>query len=159
LLLEDGFLVHACGLAIDNHGVLAIGRSGSGKSTLARMFPPDSVLSDELVALRMLDGKPTLCSTPFAGEVLDVRRQRTADLCLGLLLSKDLRTGLDPADPTEAARQLFACVAVPRGGAALEPRAFPRVLDLAKGTAWSTLHFSPQSRAVRAAVAGGCANR
>jgi hypothetical protein len=68
LSLKNGFLVHACGLGIGNNGYLLPGASGRGKTTLARKSPQSSILSDELVCVRLIKGKPMILSTPFWGE-------------------------------------------------------------------------------------------
>ncbi|MBI4834758.1 MAG: hypothetical protein HY811_08080 [Planctomycetes bacterium] len=68
LNLKNGFLIHALGLGIGNNGYLLPGESGRGKTTLAKKSPQSVVLSDELVCMRIMNGKPIILSTPFWGE-------------------------------------------------------------------------------------------
>jgi len=68
LLEKKGFLVHACGLYLENKGILLAGKSGSGKTTLSKKMPENKVLSDELVCIRHYGETPYLTATPFRGE-------------------------------------------------------------------------------------------
>jgi hypothetical protein len=63
-LLGDGLVAHAAVLLDGERGFLCCGRSGAGKSTLARLAGGRRG-SDELGAVRRLDGAWTVCTLPF----------------------------------------------------------------------------------------------
>lgn len=67
---NGGALLHACGLRLQDMGVVFPGVSEQGKTTLARkMDDPDDVLSDELVAVYPdADGAWRIAGTPFWGD-------------------------------------------------------------------------------------------
>ncbi len=67
-----GTEVHACGL-IDpkGRGHLFVGKSGAGKTTMATLWqdvPGVTILSDDRIILRKLDGKTWMYGTPWHGE-------------------------------------------------------------------------------------------
>ncbi|HEU4404297.1 MAG TPA: hypothetical protein VFS43_03260 [Polyangiaceae bacterium] len=62
-----GALVHACGVLYRGRGILIVGPSGAGKTTCARLARPESVLSDDQVALLETPAGLALESTPFVG--------------------------------------------------------------------------------------------
>lgn len=70
LLENSGFLIHACGISSKGKAYVFAGPSNSGKSTLAQLsLSHAKILSDELIAIRMLNGNFYAFSTPFYGEV------------------------------------------------------------------------------------------
>lgn len=65
----DGFLIHSSGFNYKDKAFIFIGKSGAGKTTIANIFSKFNILSDELVALRIIEGKFFAFSTPFWGEM------------------------------------------------------------------------------------------
>ena len=66
-----GMIVHACGIADDERGLLFVGESGAGKSTLSNLWYRDgggAVLSDDRIILRKKDGAYWMHGTPWHGE-------------------------------------------------------------------------------------------
>jgi hypothetical protein len=63
-LLDDGLVAHAAVLLDGERGFLCCGPSGAGKSTLARLAGHRRG-SDELGAVRRIDGAWTVCTLPF----------------------------------------------------------------------------------------------
>ena len=66
-----GCELHACGIVDDSGlGWLFVGHSGAGKSTLARLWAGRSVsvLSDDRIILRKIDGGIRMFGTPWHGE-------------------------------------------------------------------------------------------
>ena len=64
LLKNNGFLIHGTGILKRGEGYIFTGPTGSGKTTIARLSPLNSILSDEVVAVR----NGIVYSTPFWGE-------------------------------------------------------------------------------------------
>jgi len=70
LVHGDGAIVHATGIVIDGAGWIFAGPHRAGKSTLARLFKARSdvtVLNDDRVAVRHVDGRWHVFGTPWAG--------------------------------------------------------------------------------------------
>ncbi|MDI6789031.1 MAG: hypothetical protein QME51_11725 [Planctomycetota bacterium] len=78
LIKNQGFLIHSCAITHKNRGYLFAGKSGKGKTTLANKSPRSQVLSDEIVAIKIIKDRPYIVSTPFWGEF---RKGRNPILC------------------------------------------------------------------------------
>jgi len=66
----EGAIVHAAGVVIDGQGWIFAGTHGAGKSTLARLFRARrdvTVLNDDRLAIRRVDGRFMVFGTPWAG--------------------------------------------------------------------------------------------
>lgn len=71
LTAYSGILVHACGIDDNGHGLLFAGTSGTGKSTTARLWSDINgitILSDDRIILRKINGKLYACGTPWHGD-------------------------------------------------------------------------------------------
>jgi hypothetical protein len=71
LARRTGVVIHGCGVAIDNAGLLFVGESGAGKSTLANLWDrakAATVLSDDRTIVRHIDGEFRMYGTPWHGE-------------------------------------------------------------------------------------------
>lgn len=77
LLVErGGFVFHSAGVVRDGRGYMFFGHSGSGKSTVSELSPGAKLLSDDLVFV-FPEGRRYLCSTtPFAGVMPQVLKDR-----------------------------------------------------------------------------------
>jgi hypothetical protein len=67
LTLKGGLNVHSVGIVQDGQGLVFCGLSGSGKSTTARLWQErqSTILSDERVSLRKVNGKIWAYGTPW----------------------------------------------------------------------------------------------
>jgi len=65
-----GVMLHACGINDCGEGYLFVGRSGYGKSTLARLWSKSSasILSDDRIIVREIDGRFFMYGTPWQGD-------------------------------------------------------------------------------------------
>ena len=71
LTQERGVILHACGIVIEDRGMLFLGESGAGKSTLARMWDQENgvdILSDDRVVVRKQGREFRIYGTPWHGE-------------------------------------------------------------------------------------------
>ena len=71
LAQEKGVTLHACGIVLEDKGILFLGESGTGKSTLARMWDQESgvdILSDDRVIVRRQESQFRVYGTPWHGE-------------------------------------------------------------------------------------------
>jgi hypothetical protein len=111
LILESGFLIHACAVRYKNRGYLFPGASGSGKTTLAKKAPYSDLLSDELVAIRIQNKKVYIISTPFWGEFQKPGQPISSQLQGIFFLAKnkydDRKKMLKEIPPLQAIRRLL----------------------------------------------------
>jgi hypothetical protein len=99
-----GIILHACGIVIEDKGILFVGESGAGKSTLARMWDQENgvdILSDDRIIVRKQGREFRVYGTPWHGEAAfgsprEARLERIFFLSHGQENSTKEMTGLDP---------------------------------------------------------------
>ncbi len=99
-----GIILHACGIVIEDKGILFLGESGAGKSTLARLWDKENgvdILSDDRVIVRKQGREFRVYGTPWHGEAAfgssrEARLERIFFLSHGKENSTKDMTGLDP---------------------------------------------------------------
>jgi hypothetical protein len=67
-----GVLTHSCGTDNNGKGILFVGESGAGKSTLSDLWKDKkgvTVLSDDRIIIRKIDGRFWIYGTPWHGDV------------------------------------------------------------------------------------------
>lgn len=71
LLMTGGLLVHSAAVSFGGRGFLFAGRSNAGKSTVARLAVASGhpVLSDDLNAITLKDGRFLIAPLPFTGDL------------------------------------------------------------------------------------------
>lgn len=105
----DGVLVHASGYGDHRGAVIFPAVSGGGKTTMARKLPHDHVLSDDLVALRRVDGAWRAYATPFVGEYRRATTPRDAALRAVVMPEKSDGVSLDRVALPQALARLARC--------------------------------------------------
>jgi hypothetical protein len=99
-----GIILHACGIVIEDKGILFVGESGAGKSTLARLWDQENgvdILSDDRIIVRKQGREFRVYGTPWHGEAAfgsprEARLERIFFLSHGQENSTKEMTGLDP---------------------------------------------------------------
>lgn len=153
LARHGGVLLHACGLALADHGILLAGHSGAGKSTCARLWLREgdaTLLNDDRVIVRSAaDGTLCLWSTPWHGDVATVT-PAVVPLAGVFVLRHGPTTRVRRLRPGEAAAALFARAFLPLW----EKRAVAQTLALLDLLATSMpcyeLAFTPDASACAA---------
>jgi hypothetical protein len=106
-----GVEVHACGLVEAGNGYLFAGHSGAGKTTMARLWerePGITVLSDDRIVLRQIDGRFWMYGTPWHGEA-GLAQSARAPLTQVFLLRHAAMNAVLPISGAEATARLFSC--------------------------------------------------
>lgn len=107
-----GVEVHACGLVQGGKGYLFAGHSGAGKTTMARLWkrePGVTVLSDDRIVLRRIDGRFWMYGTPWHGDA-GLALPARAPLTQVFLIRHAAENAVVPIAGAEATARLFSCV-------------------------------------------------
>jgi hypothetical protein len=151
LSLGKGAEVHACGV-VDSHGDghLFLGQSRAGKTTLARFWKKEkgvTVLSDDRIILRQLDGKFWMYGTPWHGEA-ELASPAKVPLTRIYFLQHGKTNEQAQLGTSEAVARLFACSFLPFHS----PEALEFTLgffeEVAKAVPCHELRFFPDKRVV-----------
>jgi len=108
LIHHGGGLFHAAGAVRRSAGHLFVGRSGAGKSTLAATCAPGELLSDELVAVRLIDNEYRVYGTPFMGERGVGGQNISGPLERFYVLDRNSPAGATPVPRAPAAAELWS---------------------------------------------------
>ncbi|MBI4656487.1 MAG: hypothetical protein HY746_07065 [Elusimicrobia bacterium] len=136
LIQNKGFLLHSAGAVINGKGYLFVGKSGAGKSTIARQVASCKspsyanrlrkgrqvtrykILSDELMPLRIINGKAKIYPSMFWGEMgqgIEARGERR-ECSEGIILKKifflkkSKHNRISKITKIEFYKKLLACV-------------------------------------------------
>jgi hypothetical protein len=132
-----GLLLHASSVASQGRAFVFPGPSGAGKTSLARLGLPRDVLSDEISAVRPVDGHYICFPTPFWGEMEPRPVAPPAPLFAFGLPRKADSARLDPISRARLLERLLGC-ALCFGTTAYEKHA---VIDSATALAERVLAF------------------
>ena len=102
-----GVQLHACGITIDNKGVMFSGVSGAGKSTIAEVWKKQEVdiFSDDRIVARRIDGKIYMFGTPWHGDA-GVSLPQKAPLNVIYFLEKGKENNIIPLNVKDSAFRL-----------------------------------------------------
>src|SRR5262249_50734524 len=105
-----GAVVHAMGIIRDGHGWIFAGPSGAGKSTLAALLRRRhevTLLNDERVIVRAVEGQWRLFGTPWPGTIRQVSAA-SAPLAGICLIRHGTHTCAQRLSPSQAVARLLA---------------------------------------------------
>ncbi|MFH0812090.1 MAG: hypothetical protein V2A69_04525 [Pseudomonadota bacterium] len=111
LSLDRGTLIHACGISDGSQGILFVGTSGAGKSTLAHFWKDRkdvTVLSDDRIIIRKMDGQFWMYGTPWHGDAKACSPER-APLEKIFFLKHAEKNEIKKMTPMEATSRLMVC--------------------------------------------------
>ena len=114
LARREGLLVHAAGLVSHGCALIFPGVSGAGKSTLARQFlarDGSSLLSDDRIIVRLLDGVYQAFGTPWPGDA-GVAVNASAPLAAILFPARGDETRIRELSPQSALDRLLPATSV-----------------------------------------------
>jgi len=111
LSLGRGTLLHACGVSYKDQGIVFVGSSDAGKSTLANLWKNKkdvTVLSDDRIIIRKMDGQFWMYGTPWHGDV-NVCSPEKVPLERIFFLKHAEKNTLKKIEPLEATSRLIVC--------------------------------------------------
>jgi len=152
LAQNNGAIVHAAGMRIGNKGLLFPGPSRAGKSTLTRQFTgckdaEVSLLSDDRIIIRKIDGDFCAFGTPWPGEE-GIARNKAMPLSAILFLSHGEKNSLKKLKQPDILEKLLRVTSIPW----YDREVMDNVLRFCEGLITKIpcyeLHFSPDTRIV-----------
>jgi hypothetical protein len=152
-----GVEIHGCGIVDrDGCGRLFAGHSGAGKTTTARMWEGEGVtiLSDDRIIIRELDGELRMFGSPWHGEP-DLAAQGSAPLTAVYLLEQAPENELRALPVSEAVARLFSCGFPLFSNADALEFTVGFLGDVATKVPVYGLRFTPDRRAVEVVRGGG----
>jgi len=111
LTRRNGVVIHGCGVARNNAGLLFVGESGAGKSTLANLWNRKkgaAVLSDDRTIVRYVDGEFRMYGTPWHGEA-KFGSPRGVKLEKIFFLRHSQKNAIQPLSRVESVLQMLQC--------------------------------------------------
>ena len=106
---REGLLFHGAGLINSNQGYIFFGPSESGKTTVTRLSPQCTVLGDDLIMLRKLNGYFTVYASPFNVRTEQMRLKNDQAHIYGLYrLRQDKKTFIKEMHPAKAVSELLS---------------------------------------------------
>jgi hypothetical protein len=151
LSVLGGFLVHAAGVDDGGLGYCLVGPSGAGKSTLASLWAagsPGTVLGEDQVILRFIDGRFWIFGTPWHQNP-DRCSPRGVPLEKVFFLEQDNANGVQQCGPDAAALRLLENTFAPLYHAAGMSRILDNLACLSEQVPFYTLRFRPQADSLR----------
>ena len=109
-----GAIVHGCGVARQERGLLFVGESGAGKSTLARLWDQEGteVLSDDRIIVRKREDTFWMYGTPWHGDASFVS-PRGVTLERMCFLRHEQENSLREIKAVDAVSRLITCSFLP----------------------------------------------
>jgi hypothetical protein len=150
LAQHRGAVIHAAGIEMNGKGFIFAGPSGAGKSTLARWFnasmnqnnPGVSVLSDERIVTRKINGMFKAYGTPWHGEE-GTTRNKSAPLSGIFFLNHAKENTVTPLKPRQALDKLLKVTSIPWYDREVMPEVLCFCDDLLAHVPLFELHFTP----------------
>lgn len=141
-----GLLLHAAGVIRNNQGYVLFGPSGSGKTTATRFSLAHTVLSDDMVIVKMQGNKARVYGVPFRGDFPEAPRvNRAADLHGLFSLVKAPEHRVTTVAAPLAIAQLSACLPFLMRDSQRASRALAICRQLNESVPVRALHFRPDA--------------
>lgn len=146
--LNKGILVHACGAALENKGLLFVGSSGAGKSTIGGLLKKHKnalILSDDRIVIRKDKTGFFIYGTPWQG-TLKSSSPRKTKLQKIFFLKKSRNNKIVPLSGGEGARRLSSFSFLPYWEKASMEKTISAICELANKNIFYELSFYPNEK-------------
>lgn len=148
---NEGFLLHSAGIKKNNKGRVFFGMTGAGKTTLAEKFSAEEVLSDDVLAVKVMGGKVFLFGTPFSSAGYGGNYHTPCEKIFYLI--KDKKNFTAKLSEKDAFRKILSCILFFGDDIVLHRNIFRTVDNLLKIAEVVELHFTKNVLAAK--ILGG----
>lgn len=140
---EGGLILHACGIVKDNKAYIFFGPSQSGKSTVAHLSKGYTILSDDLIVVKRVNGSCKVFGTPYWDRLKESQGKKGVFEIAGLFkLVKDNKTYLKRLSYSQGLAEVLTLPGIPK-----ELQPIDRLLNISshliRETPCYELHFLP----------------
>lgn len=142
---RDGFLIHGSSIKREEKSFIFFGVSGSGKTTVAKLSPEYQVLSDEITAVRKVNGVYHAFGTPFWGELRKNGENISAPIGALCLLTKDKNVFLDRMSGAMAVSKILPCILFFSTRKSLMNKVVDQCVEAATTVRCYDMHFLPDN--------------
>lgn len=112
---EGGLVLHACGIVKDNKAYVFFGPSQSGKSTVAQLSMDYTVLSDDLIVIKRINGSCKVFGTPYWDRLKEDQGKKRIFEIAGLFkLIKDNKTYLKRLSYSQGMAKVLTLPGIPK---------------------------------------------
>ncbi len=112
---EGGLVLHACGIVKDKKAYVFFGPSESGKSTVAELSEDYTILSDDLIVIKRINGSCKVYGTPYWGNLKENHGKKGVFEIKGLFkLVKDNRTYLKRLSYSQGIAEVLTLPGIPK---------------------------------------------
>ena len=110
---REGIFMHAAAVESNGKGYIFPGKSGAGKSTISRFFAARgySLLSDDRIVVRKIDGEFYVFGTPWAGDA-GIAENRKLPLGGIFFLRQSSENRVQEITPAETAERLMPVTSI-----------------------------------------------
>jgi ABC-type cobalamin/Fe3+-siderophores transport system ATPase subunit len=145
-LERNAVLVHASGVVKHGQGFVFFGPSGSGKTTTARLSASHTILSDDMVLLKRVNGGVRAYGVPFRGDLPETPRSNVNVELAGLFcLRQDEQHFVAPLERPRALAKLVSCVPFVMTSPEMSQRVMALCDDMVAHVPTRELHFRRDS--------------
>ncbi len=111
---EGGLVLHACGIVKDNKTYIFFGPSQSGKSTVAQLSKEYTILSDDLIVIKRINGSCKVFGIPYWDRLKESQGKRGVFEIAGLFkLVKDNKTYLKRLSYSQGLAEVLTLPSIP----------------------------------------------
>lgn len=140
---EGGLILHACGIVKDTKAYIFFGPSQSGKSTVAQLSKDYTILSDDLIVIKKINGSCKVFGTPYWDRLKEDQGKKGIFGIAGLFkLVKDNKTYLKRLSYAQGMAEALTLPGIPK-----EHQPIDKLLSissqLVKEAPCYELHFLP----------------
>jgi hypothetical protein len=114
LFKQNAIILHAAAIVRDNKVYIFLGHSGSGKSTVSQLSDDCTVLSDDMVVVKQVNGSYHVFPSPFWLDMQRGKRENRGYQIGGIFtLIQDETTYLKKIPPAQAMADIFTVPHIP----------------------------------------------
>ncbi|MDF2540315.1 MAG: hypothetical protein K0S47_33 [Herbinix sp.] len=161
LLFHDGLVIHSSAIEFEGNAIVFTAPSGTGKTTHARLWQEKykvPVINDDHPAVRIIDEKPILYGTPWAGETKKFI-DKSCILKGVVILEQGAQNQIWKADKNEIVKEFLPRCFLPYYDKNLMHKSFRIFSDIISNIEVYKLKCKPDQESVQLVQSHLCSNK